>query len=101
MIISCKMTQCPYHDGRGYCAKSTVVGIDQMGMCSVLWRRGQQKQLTMPLTEELYPKDPITIIDAEIEVLNTIEEEKEEATESRSKDLTNDTAAQQDDRNDN
>ena len=48
----------------------------------------------MPLKEELYPKDPIFIIDAEIEVLDTIEEEKEEATESRSEDPTSDTAAQ-------
>ena len=65
-----------------------------MGMCSVLWRRGQQRQLIMPFTEELYPKDPITIIDAEIVVSDVIEEEKEEATESRSEDPTNGTAAQ-------
>ena len=96
MIVSCKMTQCPYHDERGYCAKSTVVGIDQMVMCSVLWRRGQQRQLMMPFTEELYPKDPITIIDAEIVVPDVIEEEKEEAAESRSEDPINGTAAQQD-----
>lgn len=97
MIVSCKMAQCPYHDGRGYCAKPTVVGIDQLGMCSVLWRRGQQRQLTMPFTEELYPKNPITIIDAETVVPDVIKEEKEEATESRSKDPTNGTAAQEDD----
>ena len=96
MIVSCKMTQCPYYDERGYCAKPTVVGIDQMGMCSVLWRRGQQKLLMMPFTEKLYPKDPITIIDAEIRIPDVVEEEKEEATESRSEDPINDTAAQQD-----
>ena len=52
----------------------------------------------MPFTEELYPKDPITIIDAEIAVPDVIKEEKEkeEATESRSEDPTNDTAAQED-----
>lgn len=94
MIVLCKMTQCPYHDERGYCAKSTVIGIDQMGMCSVLWRRGQQRQLIMPFTEELYPKDPITIIDAEIMVPDIIEKEKEEAAESRSEDPINGTAAQ-------
>ena len=65
-----------------------------MGMCSVLWRRGQQRQLTMPFTEEMYPKDPITIIDAEIVVPNAIEEEKEEATESRLEDPINGPAAQ-------
>ena len=90
------MTQCPYHDKRGYCAKPTVVGIDQMGMCSVLWRRGQQRQLIMPFTEELYPKDPITIVDADIVVPDVMEEEKEDATESQSEDTTNGAAAQED-----
>ena len=65
-----------------------------MGMCSVLWRRGQQRLLAMPFTEELYPKDPITIIDAETVVPDVIEEEKEEAAESQSEDPTNGTAAQ-------
>ena len=51
----------------------------------------------MPFTEELYPKDPITIIDAEIAVPDVIKEEKEEATESRSEDPTNGAAAQEDD----
>lgn len=96
MIVSCKMAQCPYHDERGYCAKPTVVGIDQMGMCSVLWRRGQQRLLAMPFTEELYPRDPITIVNAETVVPDVVEEEKEDATKSRSEDLTNGTAAQED-----
>ena len=39
----------------------------------------------------------MTIIDAEIMIPDVIEEEKEEATESRSEDPTNGTAAQQDD----
>ena len=97
MIVSCKMAQCPYHDERGYCAKSTVVGIDQMGMCSVLWRKGQHRPLAMPFTEELYPKDPITIVDAETVVPDVMEEEKEEVAESRLEDPTNGTAAQEDD----
>ena len=97
MIVSCKMAQCPYHDERGYCAKPTVVGIDQMGMCSVLWRKGQHRPLEMPFTEELYPKDPITIVDAETVVPDVMEEEKEEVAESRSEDPTNGTAAQEDD----
>ena len=96
MIVSCKMIWCPYHDERGYCAKPTVVGIDQMGMCSVLWRKGQHRPLAMPFTEELYPKDPITIVDAETVVSDVIKEEKEEATGSRSGDPTNGTAAQED-----
>jgi len=48
----------------------------------------------MPFTEKLYPKDPITIIDAENMVTDVIKEEKEEATESRLEDPTNGAAAQ-------
>lgn len=51
----------------------------------------------MPFTEELYPKDPITIIDAETVVTDVTKEEKEKATESRSEDPTNGAAAQEDD----
>ena len=51
----------------------------------------------MPFTKELYPKDPITIIDAEIVIPDVIKEKKEKATESRSEDPTNGTAAQEDD----
>ena len=97
MIVSCKMVQCPYHDERGYCAKPTVVGIDQMGMCSMLWRKGQPRLLAMPFTEELYPKDPITIVNAGTMIPDVTEEEKEEAMGSRSEDPTNGTAAQEDD----
>ena len=96
MIVVCKMAQCPYYDKRGYCAKSTVVSINQMGMCSVLWRRGQQKRLKMPFTEENYPKDPITIVDAEIIIPNDIKEQmKEEDAGSRLENPTNGDAASQ------
>ena len=47
-------------------------------------------------TEELYPKDPITIVDAETVVPDVMKEEKEEVAESRSEDPTNGTAAQED-----
>ena len=51
----------------------------------------------MPFTEEMYPKDPITIIDAEIVVPDVIKEEKEEAMESRLEDPINGTAANNND----
>lgn len=87
------MKQCPYHDERGYCAKSTVVGIDQMGMCNVLWRKGQQRQLVMPFTDEMYHKDPITIVDAGNAVHDVIKEEGGEGAEGRLEDPTNGAAA--------
>jgi len=39
------MAQCPYYNDQGFCAKKTVLTIDENGMCNVLWRRGQQKIL--------------------------------------------------------
>lgn len=96
MIVACKMTQCPYYDNRGYCAKPTVVSIDEMGMCSVLWRKGQQRQLAQPFTEEYYPKELMTIIDAEIAVDDRQEEEIEKEEESRSEDLQIGDAATED-----
>lgn len=76
MTVSCKMTQCPYNDRRGYCAKPVAISINQMGMCSVLWRKGQQRHLMMPFTDEMYPKDPIKIMDAEDVKIFNINEEK-------------------------
>lgn len=69
MTIVCKMTQCPYYDNRGFCAKPTMISIDENGMCSVLWKRGQQRQLIMPFDDSTYyRKDFIEIIDAETQV---------------------------------
>ena len=62
MTVSCKMTQCPYHD-RGFCAKPGAVNIDQMGMCSVLWRKGQQQRT---LFNKSYTREKIKVIDAEV-----------------------------------
>ena len=44
----------------------------------------------MPFTDEMYPKDPIVIVDAaETEVTGVIEEEVEGEEESREEDPTN------------
>lgn len=75
MIVRCKMTQCPYYHNQGFCAKKTVLMIDEMGMCSVLWRRGQQKMLQTPFTEDRYPREEIT-------VLNLIKKQKAEEVEN-------------------
>lgn len=56
MTVSCKMVQCPYFDS-GFCAKGTI-GIDQNGMCNVIWKRGQRRFLNF---ESIY-KHPITVI---------------------------------------
>lgn len=96
MIVACKMTKCPYYDDRGYCAKPTVVSIDEMGMCSVLWRKGQSRQLELPFTEELYPREQVTIVDAETAVDDRQEEETKEEEESRSEDPQNGDAATED-----
>ena len=82
MIIKCKVNQCPYYKDE-FCIKSEVVGIDQNGMCGVLWRRGQQRTLQRPFTDELYPKKRINIVDA------IKYEEKEESAEDQSKEDNN------------
>ena len=41
MMVMCKTTKCPWQSGQ-FCTK-LVVGIDENGMCSVLWRRGQPR----------------------------------------------------------
>lgn len=61
MIVSCRMSQCCYHNENGFCAKPIAVHIDQMGMCNVLWHRGQQKPF--PPKERL-EKDNLVIEDA-------------------------------------
>lgn len=96
MIVTCRMTQCPYYDNRGCCAKPIAVSIDQMGMCSVLWRKGQPIQLQQPFTAQNYPRQQITIVDAEIVVDDGHETEINEEGESRCEDPQNgDTAIEQ------
>lgn len=54
--IVCKMLGCPYHQQQyGYCLKE-IVGIDEMGMCDVWWRHGQQKN---PRFDEIQKKEVI------------------------------------------
>lgn len=91
MIVSCKMQQCPYHSEYDFCAKPIAVNIDDMGMCTMLWRKGQQR---MPFTEQIYPKEKIIVIEpTEKEIYNINEEQAQEGGGSRSKDPINDAAA--------
>lgn len=95
MIVSCKMSQCPYHDKYDFCARPTVVSIDQNGMCNVLWRKGQRRTSQMPFTEQFYPKDKVIIVEGAVkEVSDSIKEESEEDAGSRLEDPINGTAAQ-------
>ena len=43
MTVTCKATKCPYYNSN-FCTK-LVVGIDEMGMCNMLWRRGQPRPI--------------------------------------------------------
>lgn len=60
MTVSCKMSQCPHYDINGFCAKPHLVSIDENGMCSVLWKNGQQRNLGV-ITREMYPKTNIIV----------------------------------------
>lgn len=77
-LVTCKMVQCPYHDSRGFCAQSTIVAIDENGMCSVLWRKGQQRMLRMPFSNDNYPKEPVVIIEAAEDQIHDVVKEKDE-----------------------
>lgn len=76
MVVSCRMTQCPYYDSRGFCAQPIALEIDQMGMCSVLWRKGQPRSINSSMG---ILKDPITVIDiSNNEIKNISKEEDKE-----------------------
>lgn len=63
MVVTCKMIQCPFYSTEGFCSNN-LVNIDELGMCSVIWRQGQQRQFL-----KLFSKDSnnvVNIVDVEI-----------------------------------
>ena len=94
MIVACKMHQCPYYF-KGFCAKKTVVTIDEMGMCNVLWKKGQQRMLQTPFSETLYPKENVIIVEAGNDFREIKQTKVDECGGSRQEDLRNGDAAQQ------
>ena len=92
MTVACRMTQCPYYSNN-FCGKPLAVTIDQMGMCSVLWRKGQRVPLKTPFTDQYYPRQSVEIIDAEIVVDDSQETKIKKKGESRSEDPLNGDAA--------
>ena len=88
MIVSCKMVQCPFNGGNGHCAKRTVVSIDENGMCSVIWKGGQGRELTQPFNDTNYPKDRLKIIEGQEK-----EVKEADAAMDQSKDPLNEAAA--------
>lgn len=90
MVVSCKMVQCPYHDEYNFCARPTVVSIDQNGMCNVIWRKGQSRMQTISFTNQIYKKNPIIV---EEYINDVTKEESKEDAGSRLEDPINGTAA--------
>lgn len=58
MTVSCKTTVCPYCNQFGLCEKNTI-GIDESGMCTEVWRKGQQIGFNRPAS----PSQHIVVID--------------------------------------
>ena len=83
MIVTCKMTQCPYYNAEGFCS-SKLVNIDELGMCSVIWRQGQQRQFLKLFSKE-ESDNTVNIVDGEFK--------EEENAEVPSEDLLNEDAA--------
>lgn len=75
-LIICKMIQCPYNDTKGFCAKPTVISIDEAGMCDVLWKKGKSRMLRMPFSNDNYPKEPVVIVDVAENELHDITKEE-------------------------
>lgn len=83
MIVSCKESTCVYWD-KNFCSKATV-NIDQNGMCSQRWRKGQAIQQQTPVVKG--SKIPIII-----ETIDVNQEERKEAG-TRSEDPPDEVAA--------
>ena len=83
MIVSCKMSQCPFYNNYGLCAKPVIVNIDQMGMCSVVWKKGQQRGVTQQFIEQASKaKIPINVIEAEFQNVDVQQTKNEKEGES-------------------
>lgn len=72
MTVVCKFTQCPY-SVNGFCLKKTIK-IDQWGMCSVIWRRGQRRDRISFFNEEKGNMEIIT--EEKVAVANDINQQK-------------------------
>ncbi len=59
MIVTCQLQRCPYNNN-GFCAKATVVSIDQSGMCKTVWRKGRPAAIQPSFK---YPKEEVNIVD--------------------------------------
>ncbi len=92
MLVICKMTQCPYYNQQGFCGKK-LLSIDMNGMCSTLWKKGQQRPIMGPITEQTYPRKSIEIVEAAFQVYDPTKTNQGEETKSRSEDLGNGDAA--------
>lgn len=76
-MITCKVNNCPYNYNGKFCKKE-FPSIDQNGCCSVLWRKGRQRQR---ISEELDRVKQINIEDAVFEEWNQQKEEERKRRE--------------------
>ena len=81
MTVVCKMANCPYHGKNGFCLQPIKVSIDQNGMCSTIWIKGQPRVIT----KEDY--------DAATEVISITRTGREEEAGSRQEDPQDGAAA--------
>lgn len=62
MMVTCKVTGCPFYNAANFCSKPTVVNIDENGMCGEIWRKGVQKQNIPPVMK----REVINVLEADI-----------------------------------
>lgn len=58
MTVACKNIRCPFHS-EGFC-KNKSVRIDENGMCSEIWRKGQPSNI-VPAVEPVHLDSTLTL----------------------------------------
>lgn len=63
MFLVCKNGKCPYwYDG--FCGKDSI-GIDEAGMCNVVWNKGQPRQVKPYWNDDgAFVREELNIIEA-------------------------------------
>lgn len=69
MVVSCRNDGCKYYEN-SFCSKP-IVNIDNIGMCTQQWRKGEQRFNQPPVTREMKTEIVIeTINEDEIVFVN-------------------------------
>ena len=63
-MVVCKVSKCPYNTENNICGNPTV-GVDENGMCSVIWNKGTPRPVLLT-PSDIVDKKEINVIEGEI-----------------------------------